>query len=219
MQRAHHIDMTVYAMMMLRWPKAVLPLASRAEFPDTVREIKLAGFGAHVFGHNLSSFTHFGFGRGYCWQDDGSVAVCRGKYVLDLPDYRLLIGREFEEAVGAKPGSSPTHRVDGKLIEDAVFPAATEQIDWLHPLDHPVAAMSVVHLVQDLFVPHHREAKLLDGHSTYEARLYSEWLGLRHVATAERRPILDDTTREAGHDPFVLADLTDASVQPGESGV
>ena len=55
--------------------------------------------------------------------------------------------------------------------------------------------MATVHLAQDLMVQHHREGKLANGHSTTEARLYSSWLGIRHAAIAERRPILDDTDR------------------------
>jgi len=221
MLQAHHIDMTVYAMMLLRWPKKLLPHAKYAALPDQVREVEMEGFGAHAFGHNLSSLTHFG-GGGYAWAADQSVRICAKKYVLDLPDYRLRITTGLEDLIGTEPGSSPTRAVHGKVFEDAVFPSAQVMalyVDGAKPMAVPpapypegstlanwrfVRAMCAIHWLQDLQVRHHRDGLLLDGHTESEAAAYEEWLALRHVATFERRPLLEGALREEASKPESL---------------
>lgn len=198
-----HIDLSFVAATIAEWPGDRRLLARQAAYPDEVASLAVEGYGAHLFGRNLESLTHF------CWMRDGKpqgwgLHLDPSLPHLDLSRKRALARPEawpwpvddvlrqnlpLAVLLRALEASHSTTEAD-----ELTFPSASNMAAWCEVVlmslpkewsaEQRGNAISTVagwalHYVEDCCVPHHAGGMLLGGHAEFEAEQQQVWELLR----------------------------------------
>lgn len=145
-----HIDFTKALAEAVSWPGEMNRIARAAEEPDSVTNVRVGSFGAHLFGLNTASMVHFPvipegeFDKqitvGYNWDRDDSVpgidlpdvdVYCRpevwdlpGKFLREEPLWKLLKFLSSKDPKTKKPRGSIA-------ADELTWPSSTAYAEWM----------------------------------------------------------------------------------------
>ena len=216
MNGATHIDMTKVLAEAIGWKGDVNLLARNASFPDDARVITIEGYGAHLFGKNIASFTHFcrpvlgtegvRF-EGYGYKIDRSVPHfdLSNRKVVPAPkewgfpiaqDESLLLDEPLAKLIATLTDPATKGCIEA---DELTYPTAANMAAWASKAAEKLRgggqlsqkaidtlAGWIMHFVEDCCVPHHAEGLCLKGHQGYEGDLEERWREMRGNGEAQK---------------------------------